>query len=142
MGTLYLVFQFTSGALGMALTASGRQGKRAVATLVAVAVMVGLVLVLTPVLGVLGAVLALVASEFALVVAEAVPAWDLLDRDDLFRNTAWVLGAGGAAVAAHFWLAAAASPWLAIAVPLALYAAVLLASGEPRMLLTLVRERR
>lgn len=142
LGTLYLVFQFASGALGMALTASGRQGQRAAATVIAVVITVVLVLVLTPLFGVLGAVLALILSELALVVAEALPAWDLLDHRDLFANLAWVTGGGGLAVGAHLWLAAAAMPWLAVAVPCALYAAVIFASREPTKLLAVMRARR
>jgi O-antigen/teichoic acid export membrane protein len=142
VGTLYLVFQFTSHALGLALTSADRQGARAKATLIALATAVVLIAILTPLLGVLGAVLALVLSELVFVVAEAVPAWDLLDPRDLLRNAAWVVAAGGLAVSAHFWLAAAGHPWPAAVVPLLLYGVLLVPSGEAGALIEIVRHRR
>ena len=107
-----------------------------------VVVTVVLVVTLTPLLGVLGAVLALVLSELTLVLTQLLPTWDFLDHGDLLRNTLWVLGAGGVGTAAHFWLVALGAPWLAVAVPVALYAALLLASREPSKLLVVLRERR
>jgi O-antigen/teichoic acid export membrane protein len=141
LGTLYLVFQFTSAPLGMALTAAGRQGARARAIVIALAATVPMILVLTPLLGVLGAVIALVASQLVLAVASAVPLRDLLAPGDLFRNAAWVAAAGGLAVACHFWLAAAGQPLLAVVAPLAVYPAVLLPSGELPKLLEIARQR-
>ncbi|MFQ5418671.1 MAG: oligosaccharide flippase family protein, partial [Myxococcota bacterium] len=126
LGTLYLVFQFASGALGMTLTAAGRQASRARATVIALVATVFLVVTLTLQLGVQGAVLALVLGELALVVAEAFPAWDLLDPGDALRNAAWVFGAGGLAVGSHFALLSAGLFWPASLVPVLVYAAVLL----------------
>jgi O-antigen/teichoic acid export membrane protein len=142
LGTLYFVFQFASRAMGAALTASGRQNARARAIVIAIVSSIVLFVTLTPLLGVLGAVLALIMAELTLVAAEFVWVRDLLDVRDLVRNVAAVLVGGAAATAGHFWLEAAGHVWPAMVAPVFVYAALLVPSGEPRKMLELLRRRR
>jgi O-antigen/teichoic acid export membrane protein len=142
LGTIYVGVLSARGGLQRALTSSGRQGSLAKAVAVSLAASVAFVIVFTKLLGVLGAVVAMVLGEFVLAAMAAVSARDLVDGGDIIRNGAWVLAASAAAIASHFALAAAALPVLAVGVPLVLYAALLLPSGEFQLLANAMRYRR
>ena len=117
LGALYMVFQFGSESLGTALTATGRQDRRARAIFVALGCSVPLFITLTLWLGVKGAVFALILSELILVTSEGIAARDLIDLPDLLRNLSNVVIAAGLSVALHFYLHAGGFEWPSMILP-------------------------
>lgn len=132
-GSVYLVFKLTVSILAMMLTATGRQGARARSMLVGLAATVVLVLSLVPLFGIGGAVAAMIGSEFILAGCLSFCLSETLTWGRHLRTLASATLASVGGVSLYLWLSQQVGVgWsvASVALPLLLYAAIGLATGE------------
>ena len=132
--SVVIPLRYLSHLFGMALTSSDAQGRRALAVLVALALVLALDLVLIPLIGISGAVIGSLAASsvvFAVYLVQLigmVPGARLMPmvvRHVTLAATAWLIGAV---------LAAPIGPVLAAGIALAAYVSLLAATGGIRPL--------
>ncbi|MBB83432.1 MAG: hypothetical protein CL931_06440 [Deltaproteobacteria bacterium] len=135
-GAIFMLLKFPVSASSILLTSSGRQSDRARSVIIGLFATVVFVLGLVPLLGLWGAVLAMVLSELATLICMLYHLRDHFRGAILARRFGTALFAVATAMACHVALAnqsdTGAMHLFSIAAPLALFAAIVLGLGEVR----------
>jgi O-antigen/teichoic acid export membrane protein len=133
IGAIFIFFRFVSSALACALTASGRQKKRALSMIAGLALTCAAIFILFPLAGVAGGVLALIAGECVYAVFVIVFGWRSFDPLLSLRSLAIV--AVGALSGAGLSLLVGGGFVAGLAAALVAYLCLLWLAGELGILL-------